>query len=421
MKVVRFFSFFAAFVSLMVAGMMALQGPSAGAATKSPIVIGYVGDLTGVAASDEADGLQGAEAAIDAQNAAGGVNGHKLELVSGDTQSSPSQAVTAVNELISKGAFSIIEGSALFFEAAKTAQQAGVPVVGYGIDGPEWLNPPYTNLFDVLPTPVIGPIGTQTYAPTAEVIFMKKLGVTKLAIFTYGISPSAVHSEEGLAYAAKQSGLTICYENLNESFGSVDFTSDVLAMKQNGCNGYATAFATASDVGMAQSVKNAGLTMKAQVLSEAYANAVVDNAGARGAVDGDYVGAQVNFTTPNPAIKKMLSNIKKVDPTFTGIPDLGLWSAYISAEATILGLEHAGANPTRSAFMKNLRKVTDFTASGILSVPTTFAHFGTVAMLGKAAACTAFVQLKGSKYIAVNGGAPICGKLIKVPASAFTS
>ena len=301
MKFVRFISFLVLSVGLTTTGMLALGGATAGAASKSPIVIGYVGDLTGVAASDEADGFLGAKAAVDAQNALGGVNGHKLSLVSADTQSSPSQAVTAVNELISKGAFSIIEGSALFFEAAKAAQQAGVPVVGYGIDGSEWFDQPYTNLFDVLPTPAIGPIGGQTYAPTSEILLMKRLGVTKLAIFTYGISPSAVHSEEALAYAAEQSGLTVCYENLNETFGSVDFTSDVLAMKQNGCNGYATAFATASDVGMAQSVKNAGLNMKAQVLSEAYTNGVVDNAGARAAVDGDYVGPR---STSRPPIRR---------------------------------------------------------------------------------------------------------------------
>ena len=65
--------------------------------------------------------------------------------------------------------------------------------------------------------------------------------------------------------------------------------------------------------------------------------------------------------------------------------------------------------------MKNLRKVTNFTAGGILSVPTTFAHFGTIAMLGKAADCTSFVQLKGTKYVAGDERTPICGKLIKVP------
>jgi branched-chain amino acid transport system substrate-binding protein len=161
--------------------------------------------------------------------------------------------------------------------------------------------------------------------------------------------------------------------------------------------------------------------MKGEILSEAYANGVLDNTEARAAVDGDYVGAQINFSTPNAAVKSMLATIKKYDPAFHGIPDLGLWSGYVSADAMILGLQRAGTDPTQSSFIKNLRKVTDYTAGGILPEPTTFAHFGTAQMLGKSANCIVYVRLQGSKYVPVNGGTPVCGKLITVPSSALTS
>lgn len=85
------------------------SGVSAAASNRSTIVIGYITDLTGVASSTFADGAGGAQARIDAQNAAGGVYGHKLKLVVEDDQSSPTLNQTAAQELVSvDNAFGII-------------------------------------------------------------------------------------------------------------------------------------------------------------------------------------------------------------------------------------------------------------------------------------------------------------------------
>ena len=405
--------------SLMASGIALIGGSSAGAA-KSPIVLGYIGDQTGVSSSTFADGIGGAQARIDLQNAEGGVDGRKLELVSVDSTSTTTGTATAVQDLISvKHVFGIIEDSAFFFGGSKYAQEAGVPVTGYGIDGPEWLEQPNTNMFDVIPADYT-PLGGYIYDSTVAAQFFKDMGATKVGVLGYGISPSATEAAEEAVYVDKLLGIADCDLDLSIPFGGVDFTAPVLKLQSDGCNGYETVFEDASDIALGQAVKNAGLSMKAQLMSEGYDNNVLDSSTARAAIQGDYFGTLINFSSPNAATKTMLDALKTYDHGFTGIPDLGLYSGYLSADLMIYGLQHAGANPTQASFIKNLREVSDYTANGILPSPTTFEHFGTAGMLSKAG-CEYFVQLKGDKFVVANDGKPVCGKTVKIPPSALTS
>src|SRR6516164_2278861 len=114
---------------------------------RTPITIALVTSLTGPAATEFASDPSGFLARIDLQNANGGINGHKLVPLVIDDETSPTAVNTAVNEAISKGAVGIVSASALFFLAAKTAQQAGVPVTGSYSAGHEWGEQPYTNMF----------------------------------------------------------------------------------------------------------------------------------------------------------------------------------------------------------------------------------------------------------------------------------
>jgi ABC-type branched-subunit amino acid transport system substrate-binding protein len=69
----------AAVAVLSLSGLITvLSAASASASSKAPIVIGYITDETGAASSTYINAVQGAQARIDAQNAIGGVDGHKL-------------------------------------------------------------------------------------------------------------------------------------------------------------------------------------------------------------------------------------------------------------------------------------------------------------------------------------------------------
>src|ERR1019366_8745490 len=141
----------AAVAVLSLSGLITvLSAAPASASGKAPIVIGYITDETGAASSTYINAVQGAQARIDAQNAIGGVDGHKLELVAEDDQSTPTGNSTAAHLLVSKGAFGIIEDNSGAFGSSRYLNQLGVPVVGASVDGPEWGEQPNTNMFSIV-------------------------------------------------------------------------------------------------------------------------------------------------------------------------------------------------------------------------------------------------------------------------------
>jgi branched-chain amino acid transport system substrate-binding protein len=102
--------------------------PAAGAPN---IRIGLHAPLTGFAAADGKSALQGAELAVAQVNAAGGVNGRKLELVVEDDQARADQAVPLANKFLGSGLKVVISGSysAPTRAAATVFQKAQIPYI----------------------------------------------------------------------------------------------------------------------------------------------------------------------------------------------------------------------------------------------------------------------------------------------------
>src|ERR1700761_1261962 len=68
-------------------------------AAKDPILIGYLPALTGPSSSTGIGINRGTQLAVDEINAAGGIDGRLVELVTRDTQSDPTKAVNGAAEL----------------------------------------------------------------------------------------------------------------------------------------------------------------------------------------------------------------------------------------------------------------------------------------------------------------------------------
>jgi branched-chain amino acid transport system substrate-binding protein len=383
--------------------------------TSKTISIGYITSLTGVASSTFADGAAGAMARIDQQNAAGGVDGRKLKLVVKDDTSNPETDATDAAELAGS-TFGVVDFSAFTLAGAPALQKAGTPVTGDEFDGPEWGEQPYSNMFSFGP-PSYTTYGGKFYTYTDVGNFMKSIGITKLANLAYSISPSAVQAAKNAAYASGVAGVsaTDCYDDYSVAFGSTDFTADALAIKQNGCNGVSSPMVDSSDVALSAALQQGGSTNVKQIYYTGYSNDVITNAAANAAFQNAYVVAGINFTVPSAGTKAMLNAFKKYDPSYTagGIPDLGLYGSYIATDVMIKGLELAGKNPTRAAFISKMRQLTGYTANGVFPTPVAFNHFGTLGMFPKSG-CTYMVQLKGKKFVVSNNGKLVCGKLIPV-------
>ncbi len=411
-RVLRIGTALAFTVSAAITGLI---GAPAASANEPPITIGFITSNTGLAASSYVNSQWGAQARIDAQNAIGGVHGHKLKLVVEDDGSSFSNNLTVAQDLVqSKGAFGVIEDTSFTAGSYRYLQQQGVPVTGAAIDGPEWNLPPNTNMFSV--SGVLGPFsdGVQ-YTNTDSARFLKSLGITKMAVLAFNI-PSAITAAKALVQTDKSLGIQNCYLNTSIPFGDSDFTAVALQIKSAGCNGVEGLFLLSSDIALSKAVKDAGVNAK-MVWPTAYDQNLVDQPSALQSMKDEYTSVTVDTTVhPSPAAKLMLARLKKYTPFTGSIPSINIIYGYAAADLMITGLEMAGAHPTRQAFIKNLRKDDKWTAGGLFSQPDILSNFGTPAMVPKTA-CETFLEITSTGYAQYKNGKPICGDRVKIASS----
>lgn len=133
----RFFPFSALLV-LLAAVLPGCKKP--GSAHGDAIVIGEVAALTGGTATFGQSSHAGTQMAIDEINAAGGVLGRKVVLVTEDDQSKQGEAGAAAKKLISREKVHALLGevaSGRSLEMAPVAQAAGVPMISPASTNPE--------------------------------------------------------------------------------------------------------------------------------------------------------------------------------------------------------------------------------------------------------------------------------------------
>lgn len=100
------------YLKTLFLGCILAASPIFGLAYAETIKIGFNTPLTGFAAADGQSALHGAELAVGQINAAGGVNGSKLELVVYDDQASPKESAPLAVKMITKdGVVAGISGS----------------------------------------------------------------------------------------------------------------------------------------------------------------------------------------------------------------------------------------------------------------------------------------------------------------------
>src|SRR5215207_100617 len=87
----------------LLAGIALGLGLAVSGAAQAQIKIGVAGPVTGPNAAFGAQLKNGVEQAVEDINAAGGVNGQKLQIVVGDDVSDPKQGVSVANKFVSEG------------------------------------------------------------------------------------------------------------------------------------------------------------------------------------------------------------------------------------------------------------------------------------------------------------------------------
>src|SRR5215212_1505266 len=123
-------------------------GPGGTTDTGGTIKVGVYGDLSGQTSSFGESTRNGAKMAIDEINAAGGINGRKIDVLVEDDQGQPQQASTVVTKLVNQDKVIAVIGevaSTNSLAAAPKAQEAKVPMIT-----PSSTNPKVTQVGDYI-------------------------------------------------------------------------------------------------------------------------------------------------------------------------------------------------------------------------------------------------------------------------------
>src|ERR1700760_3921734 len=197
-------------------------------AASEPIKIGFLAAMTGPSSAPTVGFNRGVVFAVDAINAAGGVKGRKIEIITRDTQGDPTKAVNATQEMISQLKVHAIWGPVNSGEALATTPimaRAKMPdihpcVVESLIDPNR-----FPNAFRMAPSNSQWDDAVRNYC-------LNILKVKKIAVFgdTTGYGVTAV----GASVAAfKKDGADVVYQ-ANIDATQPDMTPDMLRAKNAG-------------------------------------------------------------------------------------------------------------------------------------------------------------------------------------------
>ena len=378
--------------SLVIASfvMTTTAGASTAGVTANTITLGLITELTGPGAAVGTGMVRSAEARIDQQNAEGGVYGRKIKLIAMDDQTNPATDKTATGALISKGVFGVIDDSAVTYGGYKLLQQAGVPVTGGAYDGPEWYEQPNTNMFSIS-----GPGDAKDPQYDNAAVFAKEHGGTKCGAVGYGISPSSEASASGFVLSCQREGLKNTFLDTTVPFGTLNVTSLVLQIKDSGANVLWLPLDGNTNAAIMTGLKQAGVKMKVVINATGYGQVLLNDTSTVPAAQGAwFLATGVPIESKTPATGAFQAALAKY-AHYTGVPDFTWYEGWGGADLMIKGLELAGKNPTRSGFIADLHKVTDYSANGLFG-PVNFS----LSDFGKAPKnlCEYLVQLKGDAY-----------------------
>jgi branched-chain amino acid transport system substrate-binding protein len=397
----------AGLAALMAGGMTAgavstLSGTADAATSEAPITIAMISSLTGPGSAEFNAAPAGFNARIALQNAEGGVHGHKLVGMVLDDQTSPTAIATAVQDALAKGAFGIVSTSPLFFLAAKTPQQQGVPVTGGFFDGPEWGTQPYTNMF----ASDSGSVDPKYPVNTGFGTFIKQHGGKVLCSYGYGISPSSSRSAIGTADSITRAGGKVGVLDTSIPFGSVAMTTPALVAKQKGCDTFYAGLDDNSNFALAAALKEAGVKPKVLVFPTGFESQLVHSP-SWGAVQGGYFVSEFRpFQLPDSGTHQMQSALEKYEHfSKSQFPNFSQYESWLGADLMIKGLQLAGKNPTRADVIHALRGVKSYNGNGLL--PETI-NYSTIFGHDNAKACEWYMIAEKNGFVPASSST-FCG------------
>jgi branched-chain amino acid transport system substrate-binding protein len=340
----------ATFALLGLAGAAPAFADSTGV-TDTTIKIGFVGSMTGPAAIWGSGNMAGATLAFEQLNAAGGVNGRKIEFITVDDETSAPKGIAGFNRLVQSDQVFAVFGpsSSAVGVPMKTAMaNSGVPIMIPSFSSPLMTEPAIKNIFraGTLNDRMQGR-GIANYLFTTEK--RQKIAILRQSD-EYGATGAASITER-----LKELGTApVSTEVFNAA--DTDFTSQVLRVRSANPDAIVVYGYPAPSAIVTRQIRELGI--KADIVgSSATSNQNYPELVGK-------IGAGVKFVTQikilpesdDPAMKKFRDAFQKRFPDLArqGRPALGDLLGYGGALTVIEGLRLAGKDLTRDGYMKAL-------------------------------------------------------------------
>ncbi|MDQ1430491.1 MAG: branched-chain amino acid transport system substrate-binding protein [Actinomycetota bacterium] len=405
---------YTAAVALATVGLVSTgagaQSSSVPGVTDKSVKVGYIYSGTGVAASNFQGADKGFQARIDRANAAGGVNGRKIQTELVDDASSAANLTAAQDLVQNRNVFAVVNNSPFAFLAYRYLLSQGVPLIGGGYDGTYYGVKGNENIISALGNVVSSSGLTNTNITK----IIKDRGGSKVAALAYGVSAASTAAAKAIQeYGAPAVGLKAVYTNTSVDFGTSDVAPLVLGIKNSGADATVLPMVSSTNIAVVQGLAQSGVQMKANLLFTGYGQDLLDSpAAATLGPNTIFYSQYVPVELKTKATKQFQADLKKY-AGYTGVPSYGQYLGYITAELIVLGLEHGGKSPTRQGFIDGLHTLGTFDGAGLACKPLdiSLTNYGKTAPTG----CAYYMYVKDGKFVVLNKGKPVIGKTVGSP------
>jgi branched-chain amino acid transport system substrate-binding protein len=361
--------------------------PSAPGVTATTIKIGEISPQSGQSAAARAGFLDGVEAAIDLQNAQGGVNGRILTLVSRDDQGSVTGNLAAAQDLVQNaGVLGIIEtevqdGSGSYLAAND------VPLVGHS-STPAFVAT-NKNTFGIL-----GAYSSTTPYLAAMANFMKSQGVTSIAVLSHA-DPQSANAAKIFSKDAESAGIRAGYTRLNVPLVPGDFTGDATSMASAGVNGAYLPLLDQVALALHQAATQAGVKFKVYLFPNLYNPSTIQQVAST--INGTYTVSAVAPLEENLPEQQTFQHALKTYRAGAQISD-NTMEGWASARTFVAAVQKSGVCPTRASVVGTFSTFANYTENGFLA-PITF---------GQPESCNYVIKITTAGYQPLNNNQPYC-------------
>ncbi len=362
----------------------------AGAATKSVVVVGDLCSCTGPEASTISQTTDVVNAWAKSVNAAGGLDGHQVQIVVKDDGYNPATSLSDAQSLVQQNhVIAIFDNSDEDAAWENYIQKAKVPVLGATEADAGYKNP------DFFP-----PGGTFNYSDGAGAVAAHKAGIkTEAILYCAEVAICQESSAEAKVLLPKL-GMKLVYST-SIGFAAPNYSAQCLAAKQSGAQSMAVGDASAIVTKVAENCATQGFTPTELSADGSVAIAWLGVPAMNGNID---VQGDIPWFVHNSITKPMYTALSKYAPGVTTGPNFG--EVVVQSWAAGVLLQLAAANlsstPTTADIYKGLYALKGTTLKG-LSAPITFHKGGTASN-----PCFFEMGIKNAKFVTLNGGKYFC-------------